>query len=59
MYSRQYLDLFGFLDVDVLAIAQSLDSLKQLSAHVPDTFHVFKEVQLCLLCQEIHGKNNS
>ena len=63
MYSRQYLDLFGFLDVDVSAIAQSLDSLKWLSAHVPDTFHVFedifKEVQLCLLCQEIHGKNNS
>ena len=50
--------------MDVSAIAQSLDSLKWLSAHVPDTFHVifediFKEVQLCLLCQEIHGKNNS
>ena len=48
------------VDVDVSAIAQSLDSLKWLSAHVPDTFHVFedifKEVQLCLLCQEIHGK---
>ena len=33
MYGRQYLDLFGFLDVD--GIAQSLDSLKWLSAHVP------------------------
>ena len=46
--------------MDVSAIAQSLDSLKWLSAHVPDTFHafedIFKEVQLCLLCQEIHGK---
>ena len=39
------------------------NSLKWLSAHVPDTFQVFedifKEVQLCLLCQEIHGRNNS